>query len=78
MAGLVSRIKQPKERSEALRSAGRHGCLARADRGADRATFLAPLFMASKPNDIDPKAWLADVLANIADMLISRLVQLLP
>ncbi len=73
MAGLVSRIEPPKERSEALCSAGRHGCLARAERGADRATLFATLITAAKPNDVDPKAWLADVLANIADMPISRL-----
>jgi transposase len=34
--------------------------------------------MSAKLNDIDPQAWLADVLANIADTPISRLEQLLP
>ena len=32
----------------------------------------------AKLNDIDPRAWLADVLARIADHPISRLHQLLP
>ena len=48
------------------------------DRGADRAAFMATLIMTAKLNDIDPQAWLADVLANIADTPISRLEQLLP
>ncbi|MBU1549481.1 MAG: IS66 family transposase [Alphaproteobacteria bacterium] len=48
------------------------------DRGAERAAFMATLIMSAKLNDIDPQAWLADVLANIADMPISRLQQLLP
>ena len=29
-------------------------------------------------NDVDPKAWLADVLARIADLSTSRLHELLP
>ena len=48
------------------------------DRGADRAAFMTTLIMSAKLNDIDPQAWLADVLANIADTPISRLEQLLP
>lgn len=48
------------------------------DSGAERAAFMATLIMSAKLNDIDPQAWLADVLANIADMPISRLEQLLP
>lgn len=48
------------------------------DRGADRAAFMATLIMTAKLNDIDPQAWLADVLDNIADTPISRLEQLLP
>ena len=39
---------------------------------------MATLIMSAKLNDIDPQAWLADVLANIADTPISRLEQLLP
>lgn len=46
--------------------------------GADRAAFMATLVMTAKLNDIDPQAWLADVLARIADTPVSRLEQLLP
>ncbi|WP_413708906.1 IS66 family transposase [Rhizobium sp. Rhizsp82] len=48
------------------------------DRGADRAAFMATLIMSAKLNDIDPQAWLADVLARIADTPITKLEQLLP
>ena len=36
------------------------------------------LIQTAKLNDIDPQAWLADVLARIADMPLSRLGELLP
>ncbi|MQB12420.1 IS66 family transposase [Agrobacterium sp. ICMP 6402] len=48
------------------------------DRGADRAAFVATLIMTAKLNDIDPQAWLSDVLARIADTPITKLEQLLP
>lgn len=48
------------------------------DRGADRAAFMATLIMTAKLNDIDPQAWLADVLARIADIPTTRLEELLP
>ncbi|MBB4235103.1 IS66 family transposase [Rhizobium esperanzae] len=48
------------------------------DRGADRAAFMATLIMTAKLNDIDPQAWLADVLARIAETPVTRLEQLLP
>jgi len=48
------------------------------DRGADRASAVTTLIMTAKLNDIDPLAWLADVLARIADIPQSRLPELLP
>ena len=36
------------------------------------------LIVTSKLNDVDPRAWLADVLARIADYPASRLHELLP
>jgi hypothetical protein len=38
------------------------------DRGAERAAVMAALIMTARLNNIDPKAWLADVFARIADM----------
>jgi len=48
------------------------------DRGADRAAVMATLIMTAKLNEIDPQAWLADVLARIASISQSRLGELLP
>jgi transposase len=48
------------------------------DRGADRTAIMATLIMTAKLNDIDPLAWLADVLARIADIPQGRLHELLP
>jgi transposase len=48
------------------------------ERGADRAAVMATLITTAKLNDIDPQAWLADLLARIADHPIQNLNQLLP
>ena len=48
------------------------------ERGADRAAVMATLIMTAKLNDIDPQAWLADVLARINDHKINDLAALLP
>jgi transposase len=48
------------------------------DRGADRAAIMATLIMTAKLSDIDPQAWLADVLARIAALPQGRLCELLP
>ena len=48
------------------------------ERGADRAAAMATLIMTAKLNDVDPLAWLADVLSRIADLPRSRLQELLP
>jgi transposase len=48
------------------------------ERGADRAAVMATLIMTAKLNDIDPQAWLADVLARINDHKIHDLAALLP
>jgi len=39
---------------------------------------MTTLIATAKLNDIDPLAWLADVLARIAGISQSRLVELLP
>jgi transposase len=48
------------------------------DRGAARAAAMTTLIATAKLNDIDPLAWLADVLARIAGTPQSRLAELLP
>ncbi|WP_373509392.1 IS66 family transposase [Thiocapsa sp.] len=48
------------------------------DRGGDRAAVLYTLIQTAKLNDVDPQAWLANVLARIADHPASRIDELLP
>ena len=48
------------------------------DRGGMRAAAMYSLIVTAKMNDIDPQAWLADVLARIAEHPASRLDELLP
>jgi transposase len=48
------------------------------DRGGERAAVMLTLIHSAKLNDIDPRAWLADVLAHINDHAIHRLDELLP
>jgi len=46
--------------------------------GGERAAVMLTLIHTAKLNDIDPQAWLADVLASIADHKITDLAALLP
>jgi transposase len=48
------------------------------DRGGERAAVMYTLIMTAKLNNVDPQAWLADVLRRIADHSASRLDELLP
>ncbi len=48
------------------------------DAGGERAAAMYSLIVTAKLNDVDPRAWLADVLARIADHPASRLHELLP
>lgn len=48
------------------------------DRGGQRAAIMYGLITTAKLNDVDPQAWLADVLARINDMPQTRLRELLP
>ncbi|MER8437195.1 IS66 family transposase [Mesorhizobium sp. M1312] len=48
------------------------------ERGAARAAAMSTLITTAKLNDVDPLAWLADVLARIAGIPHSRLPELLP
>jgi len=48
------------------------------DRGGERAAAMYSLIITAKLNEVDPRAWLADVLARISDHPAARLHELLP
>ncbi len=48
------------------------------DRGGERAAAMYSLIVTAKLNDVDPRAWLGDVLARIGDHPALRLHELLP
>lgn len=48
------------------------------DRGGQRTAFMLSLIATAKLNDVDPQAWLADVLGRIAEIPQSQLADLLP
>ena len=48
------------------------------ERGGERAAVVYTLLQTAKLNDVDPHAWLADVLARIADHKMADLADLLP
>ena len=56
----------------------RNWTFAGSDRGGERAAAIYTLLQTAKLNDVDPQAWLADVLSRIADTPSSRLAGLLP
>jgi transposase len=48
------------------------------DRGGERAAIMYTLIQTARLNDVDPQAWLTDVLARINDHKITDLAALLP
>src|SRR5260370_28663108 len=48
------------------------------DRGGRRAAIMYSLIVTAKMNDVDPQAWLADVLARIAEHPAHTIDELLP
>lgn len=48
------------------------------DQGGPRAAMMYSLIVIALMNDVDPQAWLADVLARVADHSAHKLVDLMP
>ena len=69
---------QPKERYVESPLAENRGSSPALDRGGKRAAVMYSLIVTAKMNDIDPQAWLADVLARIADHPVHKLDELMP
>jgi transposase len=58
---------------------GRHNwTFAGSDRGGERAAAIYTLIETCKLNDVDPRAWLADVLARLPNHPANRVAELLP
>lgn len=77
--GRVCLSNNSAERSLRGVALGRKSWLfAGSERGGQRAAFMYSLIGTAKLNGTDPQAWLADVIARIADLPVSRLPELLP
>ena len=65
----------PSERYAVWRWAENRGCspVRSSERGAERAAVMYTLIRTAKLNDVDLQAWLAEVLARIADTPQTRL-----
>jgi len=77
--GRICLTNNAAERSLRGAALGRKAWLfAGSERGGERTAFMYSLIVTAKLNGVDPQAWLADVLARIADTPLSRLSELLP
>ena len=67
------------ERTLRCVAVGRHNwTFAGSDEGGHRAAAMYTLIETAKLNDVDPQAWLADVLARLPDYPVRRISDLLP
>ena len=65
--------------NERVMALGRKNYLfAGSDEGGRRAALMYTLIETARLNDLDPEAWLADVVERIADHPINRVDELLP
>ena len=77
--GRVCLTNNCAERSLRGVALGRRSWLfAGSERGGHRAAFMYSLIGTAKLNGVDPQAWLAEVIARISDLSVSRLPELLP
>ncbi len=77
--GRICLTNNAAERALRAIALGRKAWLfAGSDRGGQRAAIMYSLIVSAKMNDVDPQAWLAYVLASIAQHPASTLDELLP
>ena len=71
--GRICLTNNAAERALRAIALGRKAWLfAGSDRGGERAAAVYSLIITAKLNEVDPRAWLADVLARIADHPVSQ------
>lgn len=77
--GRICLTNNAAERSLRGIALGRKAWLfAGSDRGGERAAVMYSLIVTAKLNNVDPRAWLADVLGRINDHRASHLSELMP
>jgi transposase len=77
--GRICLSKNAAERALGGIALGRKAWLfAGSDRRGHRAAAMYSIIVTAKMNDVDPRAWLTDVLARIAEHPANRLAELLP
>jgi len=77
--GRICMSNNAAERAERRVALGRKNwTFCGSDSGGQRAAVMYTLIESAHLNDVDPKAWLADVLARIADHPARRIDELLP
>jgi transposase len=77
--GRICLSNNTAERALRTLALGRRSWLfAGSDRGGQRAAMMYSLITTAKMNNVDPQAWLADILARIANHPAHRLDELMP
>jgi transposase len=77
--GRICLSNNAAERALRTLALGRKSWLfAGSDRGGQRAALMYSLITTAKMNDVDPQAWLADILARIANHPAHRIEELMP
>lgn len=77
--GRIRQTNNPAERAlRGIALVRKAWLFAGSDRGGERAAAMYAFIVTAKLNEIVRHAWLADVLARIADQTASRLDELLP
>ena len=80
-SGVANTIPFNNAAERALRglALGRKSWLfAGSERGAERTALMYTLIQTAKLNNVDPQAWLADVLARLHDHPAKRIADLMP
>jgi transposase len=77
--GRLCMTNNAAERAMRCIAVGRHNwTFAGSDAGGRHAAAIYTLIETAKLNDVDPRAWLADMLARLQDHPAKRIVELLP